>query len=225
MRVAAIDIGKPSNIGWAIDQPAATGTNLDRCVDELASALAAGPVALGFEAPQFVPLRDDPMLLTKARPGEGSRAFSVGAGAAVLVTSLVTVPYVLQRLRERAPAATATFDWRQPLTRPGQLLLWEAFVTDQRKDTPGRHIEDAELAVAGFRRGIADPTAFESSVTVPVCFNLLGAALLRTGWSTDLRLLAAPCLVIRSGSPPKAKPASERAKRASTRAKPLERRP
>jgi hypothetical protein len=193
MRVAAIDIGRPTNLGWAIDRPAASGTDLDRCVDELASALTAGPVALGFEAPQFVPVRDDPMLLTKARPGEGSRAFSVGAGAAVLVTSLVTVPYVRKRLREHVPAATATFDWRQPFTHPGQLLLWEAFVTDQRKDTPGRHVEDAELAVADFRRSIADPGSVKSSVTVPVCFNLLGAALLRTGWSPDLSLLSALC--------------------------------
>ena len=224
MRAAAIDIGKPGNLGWAIDRPAASGTELDGCVEALAAALHAGPLALGFEAPQFVPFRDDPLNLTKARIGESSRAFSAGAGATVLVTSLVTVPYVLQRLRERSPAATATFDWRQPLTRLGQLLLWEAFVTDQRKDTPGRHVEDAELAVSDFRRGIAAPSAFESSVTVPIYFNLLGATLLRTGWSTDLALLAAPCLVVRSGSPPNAEPASERAKRASTRAKPEERR-
>jgi hypothetical protein len=138
------------------------------------------------------------------------------------VTSLVTVPYVLQCLRERAPTASATFDWRKPLTHPGQLLLWEAFVTDQRKDTPSRHVEDAELAVADFRRGIAEPAAFESSVAVPSCFNLLGAALLRTGWSTDLDLLSAACLVVRSGSPPQTKPAGERARRTSTHTKPEE---
>jgi hypothetical protein len=30
--------------------------------------------------------------------------------------------------------------------------------------------------------------------------NLLGATLLRTGWSSDLALLSTPCLVVRSRS-------------------------
>ena len=82
----------------------------------------------------------------------------------------------------------------------GRLLLFEAFVTDQRKDTPTRHVEDARLAIADFRRGIAHPESFESSVTSPECLNLLGATLLRTGWSSDLALLSTPCLVVRSRS-------------------------
>ena len=79
------------------------------------------------------------------------------------------------------------------------MLLFEAFVTDQRKDTPTRHIEDARLAVGDFRRGMVSPEKFESSVTSDECMNLLGAALLRTGWSSDFALLSTPCFVIRSG--------------------------
>lgn len=206
MRVAVIDIGKPGqNLGWAVDAPAEQGTDLDGCIGVLAAALQTDALALGFEAPQFVPVRDDPLALTKARTGESgpglpTRAFSASAGATVLVTSLVVVPYVLQRLRERVPGATVTLDWRQPVTRAGQLLLWEAFVTDQRKDTQIRHVEDAQLAIADFRRGISKPDSLQSSVTTPECLSLLGAALLRTGWSSDLSLLSTPCLVFRSAS-------------------------
>ncbi len=206
MRVAVIDIGRPgTNLGWAIDDPKRSGTDLDDCIEVLAAALREDALALGFEAPQFVPVRHDQNTLLKARSGEtgagvAPRAFSATPGATVLVTSLVIVPYVLKRLRERVPAATATLDWRCPMTEPKQMLLWEAFVTDQRRDTVTRHVEDACLAIDDFRRGIADPVSFESSVTASECLSLLGAALLRTGWSTDVALLSTPCLVVRSGS-------------------------
>ena len=160
MRVAVIDIGKPGkNLGWAIDDPNKQGDDIDECIEELSAALSAGAVGLGFEAPQFVPVRHDPMTLTAGRHGEfgrglPTRTFSAGAGATVLVTSLVVVPYVLNRLRERRPHDTVILDWRRPVNRPGQLLLFEAFVTDQRKNTTTRHVEDAQLAIADFRRGM-----------------------------------------------------------------------
>jgi hypothetical protein len=206
MRVAIIDIGKPGkNLGWAIDEPDEDGRDLNDCIKTLIVSLREGPVALGFEAPQFVPIRDDPLKLTAARKGEFGpglrpRPFSAGAGASVLVTSLVIVPYVLNRLREALPRASATFDWQRPLTELGQLLLFEAFVTDQRKTATTRHIEDARLAIADFRRGIVSPETFKSSVTSDEGMNLLGAALLRTGWSSDVALLSTSCLVVRTSS-------------------------
>jgi hypothetical protein len=149
MRVAVIDIGKPGkNLGWAIDEPHDEGTDLDECIDKLIASLDEGPVALGFEAPQFVPIRHNPLTLTAGRKGEFGRPFSAGAGATVLVTSLVIVLYVLKRLRERLPHASATFDRQHPLTKPGQLLLFEVFVTDQPKTATARRIEDARLAIA-----------------------------------------------------------------------------
>ncbi|SRR5258708_9513302 len=204
MRVAVIDIGKPgTNLGWAIDEPDDGDDDLDKCIETLIDSLGKGPVALGFEAPQFVPIRHNPATLTAGREGEfgpglPTRPFSAGAGAAVLVTSLVVVPYVLKCLREKLPHASATFDWRHPLTKPGELLLFEAFVTDQRKTATTRHFEDARLAIADFRRGMVSPERLKSSVTSDECMNLIGAALLRTGWSCDVALLSSPCLVIRS---------------------------
>ena len=124
MHVAVIDIGKPGkNLGWAISGPTpGDGTDLDRCIDALARSLKHGPLALGFEAPTWVPIRMDPARLTAARNGECdhgiSRPFSAGAGSTVLVIGLVVVPYVLARLRKQVPKARATLDWRSLLPGP-----------------------------------------------------------------------------------------------------------
>jgi hypothetical protein len=64
----------------------AEGNEIDECVQSLAAALRNGPLALGFEAPMFVPIRTDPKRLTAARKGDAgkgmpSRPFSASAGA------------------------------------------------------------------------------------------------------------------------------------------------
>ena len=64
-------------------------------------------------------------------------------------------------------------------------MLFEAFITDQRKTADTRHIEDAHLAIKAFQRGMSDLANFHSSVEEPICLSLLGAMMLRTGWDTD----------------------------------------
>ena len=173
------------------------------CVGNLAAALRIGPPALGFEAPMFIPIRTNPKRLTSARSGEfgkgiRSRPFSASAGATSLVTGLVVVSYILTTLRPLVPEATATLDWRLPPVGPGQLMLFEAFVTDQRKTADTRHVEDAHLAIAAFQRGMREPASFQSSVEEPSCLSLLGAMMLRTGWGVDPGILSIPCLVVRA---------------------------
>ena len=96
------------------------------------------------------------------------------------------------------PEATAALDWRLPPVGPGRLVLFEAFITDQRKTADTRHVEDAHLAIAAFQRGINDLANFQSSVQEPICLSLLGAIMLRTGWATDPAILSTPCLVVRA---------------------------
>jgi hypothetical protein len=198
LHVAVIDIGRADNTGWAIDGPTPSqGKSIDECVDALAVALDEGALALGFEAPMFVPLHRDAKKLTRARNGESNRAFTAGAGSAALVCGLVVVPYVLKKLRERAPTATATLDWKTPLDGSGHILLFEAFVSHQPKGDDGRHIRDALLAIEKFREGMGNPAEFQSAINEQECLNLVGAALLRTGWTTDINILSQPCLVVR----------------------------
>jgi hypothetical protein len=202
MHVAVIDIGKKENIGWAIcGARPSDGKDIDKCVDALAVALDDGPLALGFEAPMFVPLHKDVTNITRGRNGEGNRPFTSGAGCAALVCALLVVPYVLRKLRTLAPHATATFDWTAPLVARGRLLLFEAFVTHQPNIDGDPHIRDARLAIAKFREGMLDPPKFRSDIDEPDCLNLLGAALLRTGWTTDPTFLRQPCLVVRQRGP------------------------
>ena len=59
MNIAVVDIGKPgANFGWAmVGDTKGEGNDIDVCVKSLAEALRNGPLALGFEAPMFVPIR------------------------------------------------------------------------------------------------------------------------------------------------------------------------
>ncbi|MEY4964423.1 MAG: hypothetical protein RL274_6 [Pseudomonadota bacterium] len=203
MHVAVIDIGKPDkNLGWAIDGArfSCCGSNLDACVAMLCDALRDGPLALGFESPLFVPMRQVASDLTKARVGECANAinrpFSAAPGASVLVTGLVVIPYVLAKIREIMPHAEATLDWRAPVSA-NSLLLFEAFVSNQRGSGPNRHTDDAKLAISAFQKCISNLVELESSLVTPICLNLLGAMLLRTGWTQDLTVLERQCLVVK----------------------------
>ena len=96
MNVAVIDIGSPqrNNIGWAIVGPLArTGTDLDTGIEAFVEAVGAAPLALGFEAPMFVPMRDRPNDLTRARNSERNQAFSANVGATALVELWSKVVY------------------------------------------------------------------------------------------------------------------------------------
>jgi hypothetical protein len=109
--------------------------DIDCCIEVLASVLREGPLALGFEAPLFVPKRNSPSELLKARKGECSdgvnRPFAAGAGATVLVAALAIVPYILSKLKTAVPNVEPTFDWHLELSEPGKTLFFEAFVTNQ----------------------------------------------------------------------------------------------
>lgn len=207
MFTAVIDIGTPGKtLGWAATDAAgemADGTDIDVCIAAAADALQKGPVALGFEAPMWIPTRLEPARLTSARKGEAgpglaSRPFSASAGATALVTGMVVVNYVVRKLFERVPGGKVYFDWRIAPKYAGELLLWEAFVTKQKKSHDARHVEDAKLAVAAFLAGMRHPHTFQSSVIEPDCLSLLGAALLKAGWTADLSVLSTPCLVVRT---------------------------
>lgn len=179
----------------------AQGTDLDECVRSLASALNEGPLALGFEAPMYVPVRTVPDDLTKARAGECgdgvNRPFSASAGSTVTVTAMVLVPYVLAGLRRLVPTGEATLDWRRYLQEPDGLFLFEAFVTNQRKSADTRHVEDARLAANHLFERASAGVAVTSAVHEPSCFSLFGAMMLRTVWSANPNVIGEECLVVR----------------------------
>lgn len=193
------DIGsvKAGRFGWSARTAdgESSGTDIEAlCTAVVESLNAQRPVALGFECPVFVPVRLNPMDLTKARSGEGSRPWSAGAGTGAMATGLVQVTWMLGKILELMQDQPAVWmDWSS-FRQAGQgLLLWEAFVVDKSKGHS--HCDDAKIAVDAFARCLPDPSK-HNLVVEPSVLSLLGAALLRSGWCVDPSVLAEPCLVI-----------------------------
>ena len=203
--VHCADIGSVSrgNFGWArlvIDErnPACTtGRDIRKFADAIATDLNSGAhVAVGFECPLFVPVPEDPEGLTSARPGEGDRAWSAGAGAGSLATGLTEAIWILDRVKRNTSIASAVFvKWQPFWSATGGLFIWEAFVTKTAKT--GTHQRDAELAVMSFRDSLPDPDQRNAVVCHGRVRSLIGAALMQAGWAKELAWLAEPCLVIR----------------------------
>lgn len=201
--VACADVGSVDggNFGWAIlDMPddleeTPKNASITEFADALVDRLREGrSVALGFECPLFIPVRDDPKDLTKARDNEGSRAWSAGPGTGSLVTGLTETVWVFSRVRDRIDIEPpVTFDWEVFQDMEGGLLLWEAFISGD--DKVGSHHGDAAAAVEFFCKGLPDPEELnmieESNV-----FSLVGASLMRAGWDVDRDALEASTLVV-----------------------------
>ena len=197
------DIGSVAkgNFGWArLDYEETpiceVGQDIRDFADRIADDLnTSHPVALGFECPLFIPVSDDPKLLTSARVGEGNRAWSAGAGAGSLATGLSETVWILTQIQRKILTELPIhFTWSPFKKSNTGLFLWEAFVTGKSKtDT---HIGDAELAVNQFYKYLRDPEAHNAIKSSNVR-SLIGAALLQSRLTDDLSLLNKPCLVIR----------------------------
>ena len=205
MTVCCADIGsvRKGSFGWAslstiAAREALSGKDIQTFSDLIADRLGHGKrVALGFECPLWVPVRNKPEDLTRARGGEGNRAYSVGAGAGSLVTGLTEVAWILQRVRQAVQDVEAFLDWGAFERARGGLFLWEAMVTGKGKTES--HESDAKAAVDAFCRALPDPPSRDALEATSRTRSLIGAALLWAGWSDDLGLLHQPCVVIRSG--------------------------
>jgi hypothetical protein len=210
--VYCADVGSipRKRFGWArgtvggSGRKPAGGGSIEDLVREIKKDLSkAVPVALGFECPLWAPFREKPKSLAKARAGEGNRPWSAGAGAASLATGLSQVPWILRSIRPEPPTIPEAFlDWEMFCCSGSGLFLWEAFVSGKAKsqnDTKSSHEMDATAAVRWFIDHVEDLSA-KNAVREDKVFSLLGAALLRTGWSRDLALLEQSCLVLRAPS-------------------------
>lgn len=202
MDVFCADIGSvaKNNFGWYVSYENGA-TDSGASIDSLGTSVADSinlkrQVALGFEAPMFVPLRDNPVTLTSRRQGETNPNWIGGPGAAVLATALVQVPWLLRDIKEKLTVdAEATLDWNKFSDNLISLFLWEAFVSGDAKGNS--HIDDARIAVEAFKGSLPNPM-FNNAIVEPVVVSLLGAALIRTGWSSNIQLLSKSCLVIRA---------------------------
>jgi hypothetical protein len=203
LTVCCADVGsvQRGNFGWALrDYPDPLHEVPDHAsISEFAAAIesrfqAGRSVALGFECPLFVPFREEPGELTRARRGEGNRSWSAGAGSGSLATGLVETVWLLARLRESLhPLPRLTVSWSDFAQTSGGLFLWEAFITRDAK--AGSHHGDAGVAVESFCRALPEPGS-ANVIEEPRVFSLIGAAALRAGWDVPKSILSTPCLVV-----------------------------
>lgn len=203
LSIACADVGSEAagNFGWALqDVPGPLrefpeSGSLEAFAAALVARLRSGvSVALGFECPLYVPLRDNPKELTRSRTGEGNRPWSAGAGCGALATGLVQTTWLLRRLRESlSPQPLAFFAWHDFVRSPGSILLWEAFISRTAKSNS--HHGDAMLAVQAFERALPEPQR-RNLIDEDSVFSLVASALLRAGWSVTTAMLSSPCLCL-----------------------------
>jgi hypothetical protein len=202
------DVGsvRTGSFAWARDPaiPAELESREQTSIDDLCFSVAhdlnAGrAVALGFEAPLFVPVPVSSTDLGRARDGEGNRAWSAGAGAGVLATGLAQTAWVLRNLREACPTQALSATW-DGFSQAGEgLLIWEAFVSGNAKPTSEAetsHKADAAAAVTAFRDSLPNPPE-RSVITTSDPFSLIGAAAIWSGWISDLSFLHEASVAIR----------------------------
>lgn len=76
--IGVIDVGSPKSgkLGWAILAPNSDpilGKDLDLFIETMIALGADWPLAIGFEAPLFIPTRSEALKVLTSRKGEGSR--------------------------------------------------------------------------------------------------------------------------------------------------------
>lgn len=191
-----VDIGSPKlgNIGWHLIEAKTHithgGTNLDEIAPLITSQLSSNGLILGLEAPLFVPLREDLMLTTKARKGEGRRPWSAGAGAQVLAMNLPIMSYLFKKIHALKPDVEVFVNEDNFDASPGQIMIFEALVSGSDKGTS--HIDDAQIMAeycSLFSKNKTLPPSILEQEENTEFFNLASASLLRCGLITDLSYL------------------------------------
>lgn len=206
--IYAVDVGKtsePPNFAWARVEPDEGSQAVCSSVRDLVSWLEHDlerglDVALGFEAPLSIPVPEDASELSRARTGEGRRAWSAPAGSTVAVLGLHQAAWVMQKLLEGTRYTHAfTLDPRRwpPNGSEKVFFCWEAFVSGEAH---GSHEQDAVTAVMEFLKHEND-LAIANAVTASRPFSLIGAAALWSGWASSPDVLHEPALVIKPMEP------------------------
>lgn len=211
--IAVVDVGSRAKLGWCrvlksgdqaseVDAEVGNGRLIEDLIQVIGEDLLGDrAVALGFEAPLFVPLPTAAEDLGKGRVGEGNRPWSAGAGAAVMAYATQQVAWVLTALGQRIGEHELRVGFDPVAWGRGDLdlLLWEAFVSGAAKDRASEnpHVDDARAAAREFLHRF-EAGALKSDVTDRTVFSLVGAAILRANLSTDMGLLAQAPMVIRA---------------------------
>jgi hypothetical protein len=162
-------------------------------------------VALGFEAPLFMPVPDRVEDLSRGRSGEGGRSMFAPAGSAVATLGLHQAAWILRRLFLSCGEACAfTLDWAKwpPESSRPLLFCWEAFVSQEAHSASltEADLQDAATAAKEFLISEDDLEA-ANAVKTEHPLSMMGAAALWSGWASDSDVLHQPALVVKPVMP------------------------
>ena len=177
---------------------------INKLVQQLKSDIRQGcSIALGFEAPLFIPVPDKAEHLGKSREGDGNRSWSASSGAGVATLGIHQSAWILRSLYESSSrACDFTLDWQQHWPPRGHrpvLLCWEAFVTGAARSE--LHLMDAATAADFFYRHETKLQDAREPVYAEKPISLIGSVALWSGWVTELRFIHEPTLVIKPKEP------------------------
>jgi hypothetical protein len=197
LEVMCADIGSipRERFAWARRLPAQASegehdpTSIEAMASAIIACLQAGtPVAVGFEAPLFLPVPETPDALGKARPTDaGAPSWSSQTGACVMATGIVQAAWVLRRIFEQVPEAPVSLTWESFAAEGSGLLIWEAFVSSTAKGQD--HQDDARIGVEAFCLNLPAPGDPELA-SVPRPLSLAAMICIWAGWpvaAEDLR--------------------------------------
>ena len=213
-RIYGVDVGstqqKPSRFAWTrIDPdeeriPAGNCSITSLCrslVDDLKEGRS---VALGFEAPLFIPVPTCADELSEGRGNDGNRSCFAPAGGYVATLGLHQAAYILKYVAAQLGGSVRfTVDphaW--PPRGDPVLFCWEAFVSGNAKrkdDQP--HLRDAATATMEFLKHENSLGCLPDSVTAERPLSLIGAAAVWSGLAKDRDLIREPTVVVRPKAP------------------------
>jgi hypothetical protein len=190
LEVMCADIGSipRERFAWARRLPAQASeaehdpTSIEAMASAIVACLRADmPVAVGFEAPLFLPVPATPDTLGKARPTDtGAPSWSSQTGACVMATGIVQAAWVLRRVFEQAPEAPVSLTWERFAGEGSGLLIWEAFVSSTAKGES--HEDDARIGVEAFCQALPEPGDSETAA-IPRPLSLAAMVCIWAGWS------------------------------------------
>ena len=167
LQVFCADVGSITreSFAWARRIPGSDGEELHRpeSIESLAAAVVDAlrddkPVALGFEAPLFIPVPENPARLGKARPCDAlSPSWSSNVGASVLATAMAQVPWTLRFIHDQVPDLRVHLQWPSFAENPARstslrgIRQWCSEGRDSRGGCPQRGA-GVLRAAAGTRR-------------------------------------------------------------------------
>jgi hypothetical protein len=203
----ACDIGSVKSGAFACARNSSTqatptaSQDIDKLIASIVEEAKAGKtIALGFEAPLFMPVPTESAQLNSGRQNESSRSMFAPAGAAVTTIAIHQTAWILKEHRQHlGDQLTLTMDWQADWRRrEAHLFIWEAFVSSTAHSST--HMGDAATALQYFLGNDRDLNAV-NAVTCQNPLSLIGAAALWSGWLSDARVLHSSCLVFRPEKP------------------------